>query len=129
MPDPSSRLLAIEKGEVNMGAGMRKKEWVEQAIKSGIKMAPPNPPQQQILIMNMTKKPLDDIRVRRAIAYALDRDTFVDLLGPVLGGPQISPVPAQGYFGHLQIGMEQYEYAPERTKSSWPRPDIHRAYP
>ena len=115
MPDHSSRLMAIEKGEIDVGAGMRKKEWVEQALKSGIKMAPPNPPQQQILIMNMTKKPLDDIRVRRAIAYALDRDTFVDLLGPVLGGPQISPVPP-GYFGHLQLGMEQYEYTPERAK-------------
>lgn len=115
MPDHSSRLMAIEKGEIDVGAGMRKKEWVEQALKSGVKMAPPNPPQQQILIMNMTKKPLDDIRVRQAIAYALNRDTFVDLLGPVLGGPQISPVPP-GYFGHLQLGMEQYEHAPERAK-------------
>lgn len=115
MPDHSSRLLAIDKGEIDVGAGMRKKEWVEQALKSGIKMAPPNPPQQQLLIMNMTKKPLDDIRVRQAIAYALDRDTFVDILGPVLGGPQISPVPP-GYFGHIQLGMEQYEYAPDRAK-------------
>jgi peptide/nickel transport system substrate-binding protein len=115
MPDHSSRILAIEKGEVDVSRGMRKKEWVEEAMKRGIKLAPPNPPQQQILIMNMARKPLDDIRVRRAIAYALDRDVFVDLLGPVLGGPQISPIPP-GYFGHIQMGMEQYEYDPNRAK-------------
>jgi peptide/nickel transport system substrate-binding protein len=66
--------------------------------------------------MNMTRKPLDDIRVRKAIAYALDRSIFVDILGPVLGGPQISPIPP-GYFGHTELGMEQYEYSPERAKA------------
>lgn len=115
MPNHSSRLLAIEKGEVDVSSGIRKKEWAEKAASMGIILVPPNPPQQSIVVMNMTRKPLDDILVRKAIAYALDRDTFVDLIGPVLGGPQISPVPP-GYFGHLQMGMEEYEYSPERAK-------------
>jgi len=116
MPNHSSRLLAIDKGEVDVSRGTRKKEWADSAIAKGIKLAAPNPPQQQILVMNMTRKPLDDIRVRKAIAYALDRSTFVDLLGPVLGGPQISPVPP-GYFGHTELGMEPYAFSPERAKA------------
>lgn len=115
MPDHSSRLLAIEKGEVDVSRGKRKREWAKKAMEMGIKLAPPNPPQQQILVMNMSRKPLDDLRVRKAIAYALDRDAFLDIIGPVLGGPQISPVPP-GYFGHLEMGMEQYEYNPALAK-------------
>ncbi|WP_022665387.1 ABC transporter substrate-binding protein [Desulfospira joergensenii] len=116
MPDNSSRLLAIEKGEVDISRGKRKREWAEATIKKGIRLAPPNPPQQQLLIMNMTRKPLDDLRVRKAIAYAVDRDTFVDIIGPVLGGPQISPIPP-GYFGHTEKGMEPYDFDLEKAKA------------
>jgi len=115
MPDHSSRLLAFEKGELDVSVGTRNREWVEDAIKKGFKLAPPNPPQQLILIMNMTRKPLDDIRVRQAIAYALDREVFIDILGPVLSGPMISPVPP-GYFGHIQMGMKEYDYNPALAK-------------
>ena len=115
MPDNSSRLLAIEKGEVDVSRGKRKREWADKAMEMGIKLAAPNPPQQQLLIMNMTRKPLDDIRVRQAIAYAVDRDTFIDIIGPVLGGAQISPVPP-GYFGHTEVGMEEYEFDLDRAK-------------
>lgn len=116
MPDNSSRLLAIEKGEVDVSRGKRKREWAEKAMKMGIRLAPPDPPQQQLLIMNMTRKPLDDLRVRQAIAYAVKRDDFLDIIGPVLGGPQISPIPP-GYFGHTEVGMEKYEFNPDKAKS------------
>lgn len=115
MPNHASRLLAIEKGEVDVSRGQRKREWAEKAIEMGIKLAPPNPPQQQLLIMNMSRKPLDDIRVRQAIAYALDRDTFVDVIGPLLGGPQVSPIPP-GYFGNIQTGLKEYKYSAEKAK-------------
>ena len=115
MPDHSSRLLAIEKGEVDVSRGKRKREWAEKAISNGIKLAPPNPPQQQLLIMNMTRKPLDDIRVRQAIAYAIDREDFLDIIGPVLGGAQISPIPP-GYFGHTEVGMRKYEFDRDKAK-------------
>jgi len=116
MPDHSSRLLAIEKGEVDVSRGKRKREWAEKAEKIGVKLAAPNPPQQQLLIMNMTRKPLDDIRVRQAVAYALDRSTFLDIIGPVLGGEQVSPIPP-GYFGHTEVGMEKYEFDLEKAKA------------
>lgn len=116
MPDNSSRLLAIEKGEVDVSRGKRKREWAEKAVKNGIKLAAPNPPQQQLLIMNMTRKPLDDLRVRQAVAYAIERATFVDIIGPVLGGPQISPIPP-GYFGHTEVGMEDYKFDMDKAKA------------
>jgi peptide/nickel transport system substrate-binding protein len=115
MPNHASRLLAIEKGEVDVSRGQRKREWAEKATSMGIKLAPPNPPQQQLFIMNMSRKPLDDIRVRQAVAYAIDRDAFVEVIGPQLGGPQVSPIPP-GYFGNLQTGMPDYKFSQKRAK-------------
>jgi peptide/nickel transport system substrate-binding protein len=115
MPDDSSRMMALQRGEIDLGTGIRRREWADKAAKLGLILMPPNPPQQCIIAFNMKRKPLDDIRVRRALAYALDRSIFVDLLGPVLGGPQISPIPP-GYFGHLEMGMQPYEFNPEKAK-------------
>jgi peptide/nickel transport system substrate-binding protein len=115
MPDDSSRIMALMRGEIDLGTGTRRKEFAQKAQKMGLELMPPNPPQQCILVYNMKREPLNDLRVRKALSYALDRDIFVDLLGSVLGGPQISPIPP-GYFGHLEMGMEQYEYYPELAK-------------
>ena len=52
------------------------------------------------LFLNMTRKPLDDIRVRQAIAHAIDttawQTAFGDFVEPMYG---ISP---QGFYGALQ---------------------------
>lgn len=48
------------------------------------------------IYFNTRIKPLDDIRVRKAIAYALNRQAFMDTVVPTfVGGPAYSPVPAQ----------------------------------
>ena len=100
IPDQSSRMLALQQGEIDLGTGVRRKEWADRAGKFGLELMPPNPPQQLIVCFNMTRKPLDNPKVRQALAYAIDRNVYVDKFGDVLGGPQYSPIPP-GYFGHL----------------------------
>jgi peptide/nickel transport system substrate-binding protein len=48
------------------------------------------------LLMNITVKPFDDLRVRQAIAYAVDRQQYIDLAFPDVAKPWYSPVP-EGY--------------------------------
>ncbi|HYY89655.1 MAG TPA: ABC transporter substrate-binding protein [Chloroflexota bacterium] len=50
-----------------------------------------------VLLMNVTVKPFDDLRVRQAIAYSIDRQQYVDLARPDVAKPWYSPVP-EGYF-------------------------------
>jgi peptide/nickel transport system substrate-binding protein len=67
-----------------------------------------------VLSLNMTMPPLDDVRVRRAIAHALDRDAMVAFRGPSVTRPSISPVP-EGYLGYTD-DVPQYEFDIERAK-------------
>ena len=52
---------------------------------------------------NATLKPLNDVRVRKAMAYALDRDRFLAFLGQGIGENVYSPVPAQSMPGGLTV--------------------------
>ena len=50
------------------------------------------------LYLNVTVKPLDDIRVRQAIAHAIDRKGIVQFKGPGTSREAVSVVPAN-YLG------------------------------
>ena len=68
-----------------------------------------------ILSINNRKKPLDDVRVRRALAHAIDRKAFIDGAQEGLGKPigsHFAPTDA-GYVDHT--GM--YPFDPEKSKA------------
>ncbi len=59
------------------------------------------------LLMNVTVKPFDDLRVRQAIAYAVDRQQYIDLALPGVAKPWYSPVP-DGY-SYVASDVPRYE--------------------
>jgi peptide/nickel transport system substrate-binding protein len=62
----------------------------------------------------MTKKPLDDIRVRRAICHAINLDELMKFLGPDVTEKLVSPIP-MNYLGGTDK-VPKYEFNPEKTK-------------
>jgi peptide/nickel transport system substrate-binding protein len=68
----------------------------------------------EVLLMNVTVKPFDDVRVRQAIAYSIDRQQFVDLALPDVGKPWFSPVP-EGYFA-ATTDVEHYDHDVNKAK-------------
>jgi peptide/nickel transport system substrate-binding protein len=68
----------------------------------------------EVLLMNVTVKPFDDLRVRQAIAYSIDRQQFVDLALPDVGKPWFSPVP-EGYFA-ATTDVPRYEHDVNKAK-------------
>ena len=52
----------------------------------------------EVLLMNVTVKPFDDLKVRQAIAYAVDRQQLIDLSMQGYARPWYSPVP-EGFVG------------------------------
>jgi peptide/nickel transport system substrate-binding protein len=67
------------------------------------------------LLMNVTVKPFDDLKVRQAIAYAIDRQQYVDLVYPGIGKPWYSPVP-EGY-AYVATDLPRYEKDLNKSKA------------
>ena len=99
IPSDASRDLAYTNGEVDMIYGRADQRWLER-MKSQPKtvMQVFGPGELGHLHMNTTKKPLDDLRVRQAIAHAIDRDQLVKFRGASVFRAAVSVVP-EGYLG------------------------------
>ncbi|HEY3061341.1 MAG TPA: ABC transporter substrate-binding protein [Chloroflexota bacterium] len=67
------------------------------------------------LLMNVTVKPFDDLRVRQAIAYAVDRQQYIDLALPGVAKPWFSPVP-DGYT-YVTTDLPRYDKDVAKAKS------------
>ena len=84
LPDAAARLLAFENGEVDFlhwyivpherVADLRADERFE-IVEAGGEAAATN----EYILFNTRSEPLSDVRVRQAIAFALDRDEITDL--------------------------------------------------
>jgi len=68
----------------------------------------------EVLLMNITVKPFDDLKVRQAIAYAVDRQQLIDLAYPGAAKPWYSPVP-EGFFG-ATTDVPHFEHDVARAK-------------
>lgn len=107
--------LALESGELDL-AWIRSSELYEKFRAEPDRYTVDASPgvSMRWLAMNTKQKPFDDVRVRQAVAYAINRD---DLLNVVLAGTLgpndsvLSPV-TYGYFGDVK----HYEYDPEKAK-------------
>ncbi len=116
MPDLSSREMAFRKGEVNMIEGLREQSWVKKMKEyQDTEIDIFGPGETITLHFNLNKKPFDDLRVRQAVAYALNRDSFIKFLGKDVSVPLYSPVPMD-YLGGTD-DVERYDYNPEKAKA------------
>jgi peptide/nickel transport system substrate-binding protein len=73
-----------------------------------------DPAELSDIYLNITKKPLDDLRVRQAIAYAINRDEVAKFKGLLVAKPAVSIIP-HGYLG-VDEHAPLYPYDPEKAK-------------
>lgn len=116
IPSDASRDLAFASGEVDMIFGKQDQKWIERTKKvPGAVVAVMEPAELSTLYLNITKKPLNDIRVRKAIAYAIDRKRLVQLKGKTANRAAKSVVPI-GYLGYTS-DVPLLPYDPAKAKS------------
>lgn len=115
IPSDATRDLALQSGEVDMIYGKQDQTWVERMRKlPGIKVGVMEPAEMSALYINTKVKPLDDIRVRQAIAHAVDPDGLIAFRGPLVSRKAVSVVPS-GYLGtHDKAPV--YEHSVDKAK-------------
>jgi peptide/nickel transport system substrate-binding protein len=114
--DPSAEVAALLAGDIDVMANLQNVQALGQFK---------NDPRFQVLIggtegktilaMNNKKKPLDDLKVRQAIAYAIDRKAVIDGAMDGLGAPIGSHLTPNDP-GYVDLtGM--YPHDPEKAKA------------
>ena len=116
IPADSSRDLAFQSGELDMIYGKQDQTWMDRTSKlPGVKVVAMEPGELSVLSLNTTVKPLDDIRVRQAIAYAIDRKAIVVFKGAGSSREAVSVVPS-GYLG-TDEKAPLFPYDPAKAKA------------
>jgi peptide/nickel transport system substrate-binding protein len=101
MADITSREAGLLAGELDVINGVPDQAWVEKMAAEGVTVDVFGVGEVATLHFNTTVEPLDDPAVRKAIAYALDRDEFLALFGEPVAENVYSPVPAKFLAGGL----------------------------
>ncbi|MFC0410164.1 ABC transporter substrate-binding protein [Roseomonas elaeocarpi] len=112
MPEASTRTASLLSGQV---------DWIEapapDAIprlkSSGMQVITNAYPHNWAYQLNFVDKPFNDIRVRQAANYALNRDDMVELLGGIALPGYATLPPSTPYFGN----PVRYEYNPDKAKA------------
>lgn len=117
LPDSSSRTLAFKAGELDIMEVVREQRSIDQVKDSDVIVESYGPPTVMKLHMDSRRKPLNDLRVRQAIAYAVNRDEIIKFIGGDVAKPLYSVVPPM-FVGGLQEVPEnlKYHHNPEKAK-------------
>ena len=77
------------------------------------------------LAYNVTKKPFDDVRVRKAVNMAINKKAIIDAVYLTAGVAAKNPIPPTS--GRTTTRSRTILTIPRRPRSSWPRPAIPTA--
>jgi peptide/nickel transport system substrate-binding protein len=114
VPDISTRFLELQSGQVHAIKGLAPNQLAK--VEGSDKMELHQVPGANIFQMtfNCDKEPVDDKRVRQAIAYAVDMEKLVNGVYEGLGTVAVGSVPPT-VFG-FNDELEPYPYDPEKAR-------------
>ena len=110
LPSDASRDLAFQSGELDLTSGVQDQTWVNRMHRMPHVIVDVfEPGELSQLNLNVTVKPLDDIRVRQAIAYAVNRPELARWKGRDVSRMPQSVIPI-GYLGFTaDNGLPQHD--------------------
>lgn len=114
IPSDSARELAFTSKEIDVMAGKREQRWVESAKKRGMAVDIFEPAEFRTIFLNRSIKPLDNLKVRQAIAAAINVDEIVRYAGKDVADKACSVIP-NGYLGE-DCSAGTYAYDIVRAK-------------
>jgi len=115
VPEDATKLIGLEKGTFDLlYPEATTCDFAEQVKKIGAVLDQWGPGGQQRFYIDMTHKPFDDIRVRKAFMHAIDRKAIKETMYCGDIARLATSVVPPGYFGHAPMNFP--EYNPEKAK-------------
>lgn len=113
IPETSSRLTALETGEIDLTWTVPNDQIEGLANNEDIELIEDDSYLYYFNWFNSSQEPFNDVRVRQALWYALDIETIVEDLFGDTGEQQYAPIPSS-VFGYSE--QQPYEYNPEKAR-------------
>ena len=115
-PEDATRVAALKSGQVD--AIWPLPSDLIATVQSDSKLAVQRDPSIYLYYMaiNTQHKPLNDVRVRQAINYAIDRDLWLKVAFAGMGKPASSAIP-EGVQFYQKQSAPNYRYAPDEAKA------------
>jgi peptide/nickel transport system substrate-binding protein len=123
LPDSRQRLQALESGAADVIQQLAPDDLSLVRLHPDLKLLTAPAALVSYLALNTQRRPLNDPRIRRAIAHAIRRDALVKLIYQGLGIPAIGPLPPNVWGARSDVVT--YPYDPERARellaeAGWP---------
>jgi len=96
LPEMSRREEGLKSGELDLIYGLRESKWIEKLRKENMVVDVFGAGDVTTILFNTSKEFINDIKIRKAIAYTLDREEILTRFDArSVGAKVFSPVPAQ----------------------------------
>ncbi len=114
LPENATRVAGVQSGQIDIA--LRISPDGKEAIESGggTLLAVPVPSVTVMAIITTKEGPLQDVRVRRAINYGVNKEAYIAAL--FLGQTVPASQPADRATNGYQTGIAPYPYNPEKAK-------------
>ncbi len=115
IPEASTRVAALLAGEVDIIQAVPPDLVDTLAQTPGIQVKSAPGTQPKWMEMNITEAPFDDVRIRQALNYAVDKQLIID---EIFGGRAVAlPGPLSPFNSSVNKSLEPYPYDPDKALS------------
>ncbi|MFN8525679.1 MAG: ABC transporter substrate-binding protein [Chloroflexota bacterium] len=113
IPEAGAMIAGLEAGEIDYVSSVAPAFYDRLKANNKLKVSTHTPSAAYIMGVLTVKKPFDDVRVRQALMYAVDRDTIIKTILKGLALPATSPLwPGNPY----RVEQTPYNYDPAKAK-------------
>jgi peptide/nickel transport system substrate-binding protein len=114
VPDAQIRAGMLQTGEIDIDVHLPVEQLPTLAAIPEISIMRMQTPRTTTLHMNMSRPPFNDLKVRQAIAYALDKQAIVDATLEGVAAPAVGAISPSEVW--VNSDLKGYEYNPDMAK-------------